>query len=139
MHEKLHVWASDRKLILDDIFGKSDGSSHVCGLVDAESDAIFDQDVKRLQTQWEKLAPGFHAWFVRNQSPDFKKCMMAPIRRKAGIKAPPETFTNNPNESLNKAVKTWQNFEKKTWVEFVEKLSSLVQSQITEAQKAIIW
>ena len=137
LHEKMHVSAGDRKKILDDLFGRSEGDTYVSGLVDAESEAEFDEDQEELLTRWESLAPGFHAWFTKEQSHDFKKCMLSSVRRKVGIEAPLETFTNNPNESVNSTVKKWQNFERKSWSEFIEKFAKLVQAQLVEAQKAI--
>ena len=63
--------------------------------------------------------------------------MISLVRRKAGLAVPAETFTNIPNENLNSTIKKWQNFEKKSWIEFIEKLEKLSKSQFTEAQKAI--
>ena len=135
--KKMHVSAGDRKKILGDLFGRSEGDTYVSGLVDAESEAEFDEDQEELLTRWENLAPGFHAWFTKEQSHDFKKCMLSSVRRKVGIEAPLETFTNNPNESVNSTVKKWQNFKRKSWSEFIEKFAKLVQAQLVEAQKAI--
>ena len=98
--------------MLADLFGKRDGANYYAGLVDAESEEILDNDLKVLESRWERLAPGFHRWFIREQSSDFKKSMISLVRRKAGLAAPVETFTNNPNESLNSTIKKWQNYEK---------------------------
>ena len=104
MNGKLHVPSASRTQILGDIFGKSDSSTYTCGIGDAESANQFDKHLEEVKQHWDKLAPGFYAWFIQNHANDFKEHMISPIRRQAGITAPEVKFTNNANESLNKVV-----------------------------------
>ena len=137
LHENLHVPQAVRKQILDDIFGKSNASSYICGIGDAESPEDFDAQLEAIRDPWERLAPGFHHWFVKHHATDFKIGVISSVRRQAGVNAPSEKYTTNANESLNKVVKFWQNFTKKNWPDFLEKLKGLVKAQVTEAQKAL--
>jgi hypothetical protein len=63
--------------------------------------------------------------------------MIRPIRESALLGSPPLKFINNPNESSNNVVKRWTSFTKSTWPEFIQKPQMLVESQLTEADKAL--
>ena len=125
------------KEIVSDIFGIQDGEVFNSGLVDKESEEAFDVSLGRLYKRWEKLAPGFHKWFVAHQANSFRRCMILPVRERAQLGSPPLQFTNNPNESSNSVVKHWVGFSKNSWPEFVKKLQKLVEAQLTEADKAV--
>lgn len=76
-------------------------------------------------------------WFLTYQATDFRLCMIRPIRESALLGSPPLKFINNPNESSNNVVKRWTSFTKSTWPEFIQKPQMLVESQLTEADKAL--
>ena len=73
LNDKLHISTDNRNQVLAGLFGKRDGANYYAGLVDAESEEILDNDLKVLESRWECLAPGFHRWFVREKSSDFKR------------------------------------------------------------------
>ena len=50
------------------------------GLYDARSEDDFHQKLSLLRDKWEKLVPGFHKWFQRFQSADFKQSMISSVR-----------------------------------------------------------
>ena len=129
--------AAVKKSIIHDIFGYQSGDVYNKGIVDAESDEEFDEQVGMLSEKWEQLCPGFNNWFKKKHATTFKKSMIASIRTKALLGSPPIKFTNNPNESINSTVKKWVQFKKSTWPGFVEKLQQLVDTQLKEAGKAI--
>ena len=126
-----------KKELLCDIFGSQDGEVFSSGLVDSDSEEAFDVGLGQLQQRWEKLAPGFHKWFLTNQADVFRCHMIRPIRERAQLGSPPEKFTNNPNESSNSVVKHWTGFKKNSWPALVQKLQKLVESQLSEADKAV--
>lgn len=126
-----------KRELLSDIFGIREGEVFSAGLVDKESEEAFDVGLGRLHKRWEKLAPGFHKWFVTQQADSFRRCMILPVRERAQLGSPPAQFTNNPNESSNGVVKHWVGFRKSSWPAFVEKLQKLVEAQLAEADKAL--
>ena len=126
-----------KKEILRDIFGSQDGEVFNTGLVDSDSEEAFDVGLGRIYQRWEQLAPGLHKWFLTHQADVFCRHMIRPIREQAQLGSPPEKFTNNPNESSNSVVKHWTGFKKNSWPAFVQKLQKLVESQLSEADKAI--
>ena len=129
--------AAIKKAIIHDIFGYQSGDIYNKGIVDADSDSEFDEQVSMLFEKWEKILPGFYNWFTTTLSATFKKSMISSVRSKALLGSPPNKFSNNPNESINSTVKKWVQFKKSTWPGFVEKLQKLVEMQLKEAGKAV--
>ncbi len=105
--------------------------------MDCDSEEAFDVSLGRLYQRWEKFSPGFHKWFLTSQADVFRRHMIRPVRESAQLGSPPVKFTNNPNESSNSVVKHWTGFKKNSWPAFVQKLQKLVESQLSEADKAI--
>ena len=126
-----------KKEIMQDIFGSRDCEVFNMGLVDSDSEESFDISLGQLQQRWERLAPGFHKWFIAQQANVFRSSMIRPVRERAQLGSPPVEFTNNPNESSNSVVKHWTSFKKNTWPAFIEKLQKLVEAQLSEADKAL--
>ena len=60
--------------------------------------------------------------------------MLASIRTRALLGSPPRKYTNNGNESVNSTIKSWVEFKKSSWPQFVQQL---VEIQLKEAGKAI--
>ena len=54
--DKLHEFAIPGTEILDDIFGKTIGSTHVEGLVDACTGRDFQDKLQKLVTKWSERA-----------------------------------------------------------------------------------
>ena len=65
--------AEVKKLFMDEIFGKLDGSCKFYGLVDRESEAEFDDKLQNLQGAWEERESrsdgkqSFFEWFKNNK------------------------------------------------------------------------
>lgn len=79
LHSTLKVSPNVKKEIVHDVFGQKEGSILHMGLYDAKSEDDFDQKLSLLRDKWEKLAPGFHKWFQRFQSADFKQSMISSV------------------------------------------------------------
>ena len=126
-----------KKEILSDIFGSQEGDIFNTGVVDCDSEEAFDVSLGRLYQRWEKLSPGFHKWFLTGQADVFRHHMIRPVRERAQLGTLPVKFTNNPNESSNNVVKHWTGFKKNSWPVLIQKLQKLVESQLSEADKAI--
>lgn len=62
--------------------------------------------------------------------------MIRPICERAQLGSPVK-LTTNPNGSSNSVVKDWTGFKKSSWPGFVQKLQKLVDSQLSEADKAV--
>lgn len=130
------VPTSMKKELLHDIFGVQDGDVFNAGLVDVSSEEDFDTQLKGLHQRWVALVPGFHAWFVSHQSSIFRRYIIARVRELALLGSPPAQFTNNSNESANSVLKNWTSYRKSSWPEFISQLQNLVESQLSEVNKA---
>ena len=119
IHKRKNIEEHLKGELLSDIFGTQEGEVFSTGLVDKESEEAFDVSLGRLYKRWEKLAPGFHKWFLTQQAVSFRRCMILPVRERAHLGSPPLQFTNNPNESSNSVVKHWVGFKKNSWPDFV--------------------
>ena len=64
--------------------------------------------------------------------------MIVPVREKAGLGCPPEHFTTNANESMNKVIKQALHYEEKNWDKFCEEMLSLVKMQYQELEKCVV-
>ena len=67
-----------------------------------------------------------------------KGCTLRSIREEVGLGSPPAPYYTNDNESINAAIKEKVNYNKSEWPQFNAKLNELVDSQMQEAEKAII-
>ena len=97
-----------RIMILDDIFGKSVGSHHTEGLVDAISEAMFDNHLDVMSKKWtmQDLSENgplhtFTRWFKRYKYDIMVKSLLHPVCEQAGLGCPPEHFTTNASESVS--------------------------------------
>jgi len=59
------------------------------------------------------------------------------LHEKGGLRNPPEVFTINANKSLNTAIKSKVDFQKKKLNKFIEKMRCLVDDQQKEVQQAV--
>ena len=53
--QELKINEGTKKMILDDIFGRSTGTHHTEGLVDTLSESMFDQLLEELSKKWIRL------------------------------------------------------------------------------------
>lgn len=63
--------------------------------------------------------------------------MIIPVREKAGLGHPPQHFTTNANESMNKVIKQALHYEEKNWDKFCEDMLSLVKIQYQELENLL--
>ena len=95
--------------VLDNIFGKRRGDTYFEGLVDAIDATTFDSKLQALRHWWLKAAPEiadqFHPWFVKYEAAILKDTMIRPVREAAGLGYPPDQFSTNASESVNKILK----------------------------------
>ena len=112
-------------------------SNQILGLVDAANCKYFDGKIAQLADKWERLAPGFHLWFMQRKAETFKSSMIAPVREAAQLGSPPQIYTDNANESKNFVLKEWVDFSKNTIPAFIAELRSFVQQSLVEAERAV--
>ena len=67
------IKADDKRRIMDEIFGKTDGSIKYCGLVDCDSEAEFRSKLEQLRSSWDEREnlegkrQSFHEWFSKEK------------------------------------------------------------------------
>lgn len=105
--------------------------------MDAANCKDFDTKSAQLEDKWERIAPGFHLWFMRRKAETFKTSMIAPVREAAQLGSPPKAYTDNANESKNFVLKDWVDFSKNTIPAFIAELRSFVQQSLVEAERAV--
>ena len=91
----------------------------------------------QLAEKWNRIAPGFHAWFLRQKAEVFKKSMIAPVREAAQLGSPPKNYADNANESANFVLKDWVDFSKNSIPDFIAELRSFTQQKLAEAERAV--
>ena len=74
-----------RNRIMTDIYGSQDDVLLHNGLADADDPEDFQIKLARLETVWESLVPGFHRWFTKHRSEQFKTCLVLSARQNLGI------------------------------------------------------
>ena len=130
--------------ILDDIFGKTVGATHVEGLVDTCNGTDFEEKLDKLVKKWQDAAlpssaniDGFLSWFAA-KSVVIKDTMLATVREECGLDSPPASFTTNACETANFMLKCHTNYKKSEIFEFLQKLKDLITEQHREIERAII-
>lgn len=138
----LGVGAESRGSILDDIFGKQRGVTYFEGLVDATDDATFDSKLQVLRCRWLKVVPEianvFHAWFVKYEAAILRDTMIRPVREAAGLGSPPDQFSTNASEAINKVLKVKVDYKRSDLPAFVSKVKELIADQRKELEAAIV-
>jgi len=104
------------------------------GLVDAESGEDFDEMLLKLGPLWDKgeaefstLKLSLYGWFCQYHAKEVRSSMIAPIRESAGLGNPPQHFTTNSNESMNKVIKQALHYEERNWDKFCDEMLALVK------------
>ena len=94
LHE-LNVSTGSSLAVVEDIFGKSDGTTFHEGLVDASNTGQFFSQLEGMEDKWNNLEcadtkqpSNFFCWFKKNQSCVFASCMIKPVREAAGMGCP---------------------------------------------------
>ncbi len=105
--------------ILDEIFGKTIGSTREEGLIDASSNDDFFVKLESIKNIWMErdennptVVPGFYQWFFENKVEVFTSGMISSVREDAGLGFPPVQFTTNASESMNAMLKRKVNYKK---------------------------
>lgn len=131
------------KEYMADIFGR-EGEA---GLVHCQDGTEFDNGLQNLKTVWEtRHAKGtdFYQYFVKNKASAIRETMTAGVRSMCGLGFPPEVYTQNASEAMNKLVKVEDKDDgssrrkRKTVCDVVERLRKLVERQEQEQFLAVL-
>ena len=126
-----------------DIFGQ-EGEA---GLVHCQNGTEFDRGLQNLKTVWEKRhAKGsdFYLYFIRKKASAIRKTMTAGVRSMCGLGFPPDVYTQNASEAMNKIVREEDKDDgsslrkRKTVCDIVERLRKLVERQEQEQFLAVL-
>ena len=120
---------------MKDIFGYTIGGISFEGLISATNDADFDYRLHSCQERWNRVAPWFVDWFIKNESQIFKTRIIFLVRNRALIKK--RIFTTNGVENKNSALKDWVDFSRSSLPDFNIKFSKFIDWQNLEAEKAL--
>ena len=144
IHE-LRINEGTKKMILDDIFGKSLGSHRTEGLVDAINEAMFDNLLDVMSKKWtmqdsSENGPShtFTRWFKWYKCDVIIKSLLRPVREQAGLGCPPEHFTTNASESVNALLKNKVDHKRSELPDFLKKLKEVISKQDEELSRAVI-
>jgi len=115
------------------------------GLVDAESGEELDETLLTIASVWDKreaefstIKPSLYEWFCQYHAKEVRSSMIAPIRESAGLGNPPQHFTTNSNESMNKVIKQALHYEERNWDKFCDEMLALVKIQYQEMEKSVL-
>ena len=108
------------------------------GLVDMNNVADLQSKFMSLKEKWDKEAPGFFDWFLKNKLMTVESCMLKPVREFAGLGSPPDPFYTNDVESANRIIKRKTDYKASEWPEFCKLAKELIEEQENEIEKAII-
>eukprot|EP00111_Clytia_hemisphaerica_P021678 TCONS_00063739-protein len=137
--------SSCKSTIVEDIFGKTEGTHRYDGLVHATDKDTFDALVESLKDKWDNLEfpflprmiamPRFHKWFVDNIAGYMKSTMIENVRARNGIDG---SFTTNQSESLNAELRRKVNYQTNELPDFLELMRQFYKSQESENQSAFV-
>lgn len=130
---------------LANIFGMRVGDVFESGLSDATSKEEFDSFLRSLEEKWQNAhvsGNAFYQWFPENKAEEFVKCVIRPVREKAGLGSPPERFTTNRPERTNGVVQEFISQEcgkeKVDEHTFAVTMKKLITMQEKEAELAVV-
>ena len=132
-----------RRVIIEDIFGKKEGTHMHEGLIDAANSKEYENGLKILQKKWKNMMPGdsiqsFNEWFLQYKSRTIEMTLLKEVRIKAGLGDPPSTFSTNASESMNAMLKNKVNYKKNELPAFLDKLKEVIGDQEKEIERALI-
>ncbi|CAH3184416.1 unnamed protein product, partial [Porites lobata] len=129
---------------IGDIFGYNIGGTHHEGLVDSDSEEVFDAKLLSLET-WNNLevnanplkVPSFHQWFCKNKAKEMKEHMLPALRTEVGLGSPPEPYYQNKSESMNEVIKDQVQYQESELPEFIKKVSCIGERHKDLLRKAV--
>lgn len=74
-----------QRRIMADIYGCQEQILLENGLADSEDPADYEAKLASLKDVWEGLVPGFHDWFDKHRSEQFKTCLINSARQQLGL------------------------------------------------------
>ena len=80
----------------------------------------------------------FSEWFKWYKCSTIKQAMLRPVRLRAGLGNPPESFTTNASESINALLKNQVEYKKNDVPAFLDKLQAAISEQQREVERAIV-
>ena len=140
--KQLGVPKSSRVEFLRDVFGNPAELEE--GLVDVNSDELFEATVKSLEKVWNEREkpfngnPQFFDWFVKYCKIVVKNSMLKPHRIAAGLGNPPHPYYTNDVESMNKVLKHHTKCKVQELPQFIESMKKIMNDQKKEIERAII-
>ena len=125
-------------MICADIFGIQNGTVFQEGIVDSGGEEEFLSRLQSLKTAWaEKIGEKgqlFYQWFMKYEAQNMAKCMLRPVRIRAGLGNPPPPFVTNRVECVNSLLKL-ETQRKMNVAEFANKAQELAEKQ----RKNVSW
>ena len=142
--QKLGIAEHPKYIILNDIFGKKEGSHYTEGLVDSTNNSMYDAVFDSLVDNWKKLhistssLEKFVKWFADYKSPVVKNSMLKSLHQRCGLGSPPVAFTTNASESVNALLKKKVDYKRNELPRFLHHLKALIDEQEQEIQKSVV-
>lgn len=136
---------SAKRVIINDIFGYSQGDLYIEGLLDSEEEKEFREKLEAVKDKWNELErsscdrqhPNFHSWIMQYKADVAVSSMLASVRRAAGLGSCPLQYTQNRNESINRLLKDRTDYSKCSWSTLNDILYELVKNQEAEFERTI--
>ena len=134
-----------KRVIINDIFGYTQGDTYIKGLLDSEDCQEFRQKMEAVKDKWNELEqrscdrnhPNFHSWMMQYKFDVAVSTMLASVRKAAGLGNPPVQYTQNRNESINRLLKDRTDYTKCSWAGLNDILYELVKNQESEFERSI--
>ena len=126
------------------IFGEQVGATRYEGIVDAQTDEQYEEQLTHWTGTWDALeeeetgkAPVFSTWYHRYKSAQVKGAMMRALREAAGLGNPPLQYTTNDCETINSMLSKWTS-KQMTWDKLARSLQDFVKSKYKEVEMALL-
>ena len=100
--DKLLASTSDKKRILNEIYGSQINGFLQFGLADAIDVSDFNVKPESLKSVWDSIVPGFHSRFVRKRTPIFQNQVVGEALDRLQLDT---RFTTNRLEVMHKIQK----------------------------------
>ena len=117
------------------VFGKTEDSIHIEGIVDAKDMEVFKGKLEALQKKLDdrerKINPGrkpvFFNWLVSNKADEMAANMLRSVREAAGLGFPSSPYYTNDSECINSVTRNKTQYKASQWDQFNAKMQELVQ------------
>ncbi|XP_066929918.1 uncharacterized protein [Clytia hemisphaerica] len=142
----LHLGDSFYSCVVKDVFG----SSAAEGLYHSPSRTEFDLNLAKLKTRWNELEteerkklklsdkPQFFQYFIKNKAEILYSYCRQMLLVDANVFHHLLKFTTNATESINKAVKGWQEHQEMEMAEFIVAVKNFVEHQTNGMKKPFL-